>query len=84
MQCYYLRRITYYSGYSSAEELIRSGKNILSVSTKKYNEKNAKKSLQKKSDVYVADSVVIFGNITKKHECFLRTITNFAKNVKQT
>ncbi len=51
---------------------------------KKYNEKNAKKSLQKKSAVYVADSVVIFGNITKKHECFLRTITNFAKNVKQT
>ena len=42
------------------------------------------RKVYKKSAVYVADSVVIFGNITKKHECFLRTITNFAKNVKQT
>ena len=87
MQCYYLRRITYYSGYSAAEELNRSIKNILSVSTKKYIKKILKKckeKLQKNSAVCVADSVVIFGNITKKHECFLRTITNFAKNVKQT
>ena len=47
MQCYYLRRITYYSGYSAAEELNLSRKNILSVSTKKCIKKKAKKSLQK-------------------------------------
>ena len=46
--------------------------------------KKCKEKFTKKSAVCVADSVVIFGNITKKHECFLRTITNFAKNVKQT